>query len=131
MSKPGLCAGGNADPCNKVPGYVAFVRTEKLKISGKLSEQRNFEWYREHIILTFVTKCRVTLYDINATEHVPGNFAAVCWNNGANVQLVAIMEENSNKLMKGIKYAHANIVQAVQSLNKIVIAALYSVLSKL
>jgi len=32
MIIPGLCAGGNTDPRNKAPGYVAFVRAESQRL---------------------------------------------------------------------------------------------------
>ena len=39
---------------NAAVGYVAFIRTEKGEVSGKTSEQRNFEWYRENVLLPFI-----------------------------------------------------------------------------
>ena len=81
MIIPGLCSGGNVDPCNKAPRYLSFVQTEKVKSSGKLSEQINVEWYREEIILPFLTEIQFTLCGMNLTGYIPDKLAAVYWNN--------------------------------------------------
>ena len=62
ISIPGLCAGGNSDIRNISPGFVCFVRSERCEISGKTAEKKNFEWYREHVLLPFVSDCRTKLY---------------------------------------------------------------------
>ena len=55
---PGLCEGGNSDPRKASVGYVAFIRTEKGGVSGKSSEQRNFEWYQKNVLLRFIKNVR-------------------------------------------------------------------------
>ena len=97
LSIPGLCAGGNSDPRNAVMGYVAFVRTEKGEISGKTSEQRNFEWYRENVLLPFIKNVRCRLYQHDIDSPIPDELSAVCWCDGANTQLAAITNEDQQK----------------------------------
>ena len=93
LSIPGLCAGGNTDPRNAAMGYVAFIRTEKGEVSGKTSEQRNFEWYRENVLLPFIKNVRSRLYQHDDNTFIPDELSAVCWCDGANTQLLAITNE--------------------------------------
>ena len=93
LSIPGLCAGGNNDPRNAATGYVAFIRTEKGEVSGKTSELRNFEWYRENVLLPFIKNVRSRLYQHDNNTPIPDELSAVCWCDGANTQLAAIINE--------------------------------------
>ena len=77
--------------------YVAFVRTEKGEVSGKTSEQRNFEWYRENVLLPFIKNVRSRLYQHDVNSPIPDELSAVCWYNGANTQLAAITNEVQQK----------------------------------
>ena len=89
----GLCTGGNVELRSKALGYVPFVRAEKAKLSGKSYEHINVEWYREETLSSFVTDFQVTLYGMNHTGPILDLLAEVCWKNGVNIQLAAIVDE--------------------------------------
>ena len=60
---PGLCAGGYVDPRNVTPGYLALIRTERCAEDGQTAERKNFDWYRENVLLPFVNCCRGSIMD--------------------------------------------------------------------
>ena len=97
ISIPGLFAGGNMDVRNDAMEYVAFVRPEKGEVSGKTSEQRNFEWYIENVLLPFVNNIRRVLYQHDKNSPIPDELSAVAWCDGANTQLAAITNKSQQK----------------------------------
>ena len=94
LSIPGLCSGGNTDVRNDAVGHVAFVRSERGAVSGKTSEQRNFEWYRENVLLPFIKNIRRVLYQHDINTPIPDELSAVAWCDGALTQLASITNES-------------------------------------
>ena len=92
LELPGLCAGGTQDLRLNEVGYVCFVRTEKSD-NGKTVEQRNFEFYREKVLMPFLSSARSRYYDWVEGTPIPDDLTAVCWSDGACTQLQAITSE--------------------------------------
>ena len=78
-------------------GYVAFVRSEKEEVGGKTSEQQNFEWYREKVLLPSITNICQVLYQHDKNFPIPDELSTVAWCDGANTQLVAITNESQQR----------------------------------
>ena len=94
---PGLCTGSSMDPRLNAPGYICFVRSERHELSQKSAEQLNFEWYRSNILLPFINVCREKYYSWEPNSTVPEDLTAVCWCDGANVQLNSIINEEQQE----------------------------------
>ena len=110
MKIPGLCPGGGSDPRLNAPGFVVFLRAEKSGVSGKTAEGKKFERYREHVLLPFLSTCRENFYGWHRSSPVPDTLTAVCWCDGANVQLKAITNEQQqirDKINKIITCKHS------------------------
>ena len=75
-------------------GYVAFIRAKNGEVSGKTSEQRNFEWYIENSLFTFIKNIMRCLYQHGDNSPIPDELSAVCSYDGTNIQLVAITNED-------------------------------------
>ena len=91
---PGLCLGAAQDLRHDAVGYIAFYRTERCEVSQTTAEQRNFSFYREHILKPFVFKVREELYGWVKGTPIPDELTAACWVDGASVQLGAIIGEH-------------------------------------
>jgi len=59
---PGICIGSAQDLWHDAVGCVAFDCTEICEISQSTAEQRNFSFYREHILKPFVSRVREDSY---------------------------------------------------------------------
>jgi hypothetical protein len=80
----GLCAGGYQDVQIREVGYFCFIRSEKLSVNNKTSEQRNFKYNREKFLSPFIASIRETLFDWTPGTPIPETLSAVyCWSDGA------------------------------------------------
>ena len=76
---------------------------ERNSATQKTSEELNFEYYRKKILVPFVIKMRELLYDFKSTTNVPADYTAVCWNDGANTQLAAVVNELQQTIDEELK----------------------------
>jgi hypothetical protein len=51
VAVPGLCAGGSQNVQIREVSYLCFIRSEKSTVNNKTAEQRNFEYYREKVLI--------------------------------------------------------------------------------
>ena len=114
---PGLCAGAAQDLRHDAVGYLAMYRRERCTVSGTTAEQRNFSYYRKCILLPFISLVRERLYGWKPGTPIPDALTAVCWNDGANVQLNSIVSEEQqihDAKMKIITNKHSASRTAVE-----------------
>ena len=61
---PGLCVGAGQDLRHEAIGYVAFIRANSNSASGKTTDIRNFEFYRDEVLIPFVSLIREKVYGL-------------------------------------------------------------------
>ena len=111
----GACAA--QDLRHDAVGYLAMYRRERCVVSGTTAEQRNFSYYRKCILLPFISLVRERLYGWKPGTPIPDALTAVCWNDGANVQLNSIVSEEQqihDEKMKIITNKHSASRTAVE-----------------
>ena len=74
----GLCARGTVDPINNTTGFVAFMRADKNGVNDLSSDQNNFYWYRENLLLPLISNCRVKQFKYKVDTPIPDKLTAVC-----------------------------------------------------
>jgi len=55
---PGLCIGTAQDLRHEAVEYLALYRKESCHITNHTSEERNFRFYRRHVLQPFIDLCR-------------------------------------------------------------------------
>ena len=90
---PGLCIGVAQDLCHEDVGYLALYRKDRCTITNRISEERSFILCCRHILQPFIDLCREKLYGWKPSLPIPDELTAICWTDGASVQLNAIVNE--------------------------------------
>ena len=85
-----LCPSGTADPRNKLSGFIRFVCTAKYGVSESTSEQKNFEWYRENVLLPFISVCCSSYFNHIEGTAIPDELTTFYLCGGGQYQLRAI-----------------------------------------
>ena len=88
---PWLCIGSVHDLRHNAVGYLELYRRERCSTTGTTSEERNFAFYQTHILQPFIDIARQKLYGWDPTSPISDELTAVCWTDGASVQLNAIV----------------------------------------
>ena len=81
---------------NKI-GYVAFDRTNSNSASGKTTEVRNFEFYRDEVLIPFFSLIQEKVYGWIPGSAIPNELTAVSWINGGKSQLDSMLDENTHR----------------------------------
>ena len=92
----GYSTGAVADPTNKQPGYIAFLRSRDSK-EDAIPDQVFFEWYNKTVKRPFITAQRAKLSRepiVEGTE-IPDSLTASAWLDGALAQLAVLTSEES------------------------------------
>ena len=75
---PGLCVGAGQDLRHEAIGYVAFIRANSNSASGKTTDIRNFEFYRDEVLIPFVGLIREKVYGCNPGSAIPNELSYCC-----------------------------------------------------
>ena len=122
---PRLCAGSSVDLRHDAPGYIAFLRCGKSDKTQISAEQRNFEWYRTNVLLTFIELCNIKYYGWVTVTYIPNDLTACYWCDGTNVQLNDVARERLTDLDKSNKTVTCKTLRSRTLVKKPVINALY------
>mmetsp|Transcript_22410 Transcript_22410/g.25830 ORF Transcript_22410/g.25830 Transcript_22410/m.25830 type:complete len:192 (-) Transcript_22410:151-726(-) len=68
---PSLCVGSSQDLRHNAVGYVSFLRGNTTHPEGKTTDQINFEYYREAVLIPFITTIREKLFGHSPGTDIP------------------------------------------------------------
>ena len=71
--------------------------------SGKITDMRNFELYRNEVLVPFISVIREKLYGFNPGSVIPNELNDMSWIDDGQSQLESILDEKTQNNMAALK----------------------------